>query len=84
MTYFFPFFGWDIWPCALVPATVGATGCPYDPRAVSPMDPVEVMEPPVFGLAIEVPVAGAMYALSDTERGGSRPGLVGGAIPCGA
>jgi hypothetical protein len=50
------------------------------------MDPipltVEVIEPPVFGLAIETPVAGAMYALSDTERGGSRPGLVGGAIPC--
>ena len=42
-------------PWTFVPATVGATGWPYEPRVGSAPDllPVEVIEPPVFGLAVE-------------------------------
>jgi hypothetical protein len=38
------------------------------------------MDPPVLGLAVDWPNNGAMNALSETERGGSLPGLDGGGM----
>lgn len=83
-------------PCTFVVATVGATGWPYEPREGSrisdrvPLGPLaDVIEPPVLGLVTcWCEVLGADCGIpnapveSDTDRGTSRAGLVGGGIFC--